>query len=83
MWGARLHVARRSLTGAWIETIAAMALASALEVAPSRGRGLKLLDMILDPSITAVAPSRGRGLKRILVPFACHPDLSLPHGGVD
>ena len=35
-----------------------------IEVAPSRGRGLKPLLVSTDGEVIAVAPSRGRGLKR-------------------
>ena len=35
-----------------------------VDVAPSRGRGLKLMSLFSDRRVDPVAPSRGRGLKQ-------------------
>src|SRR5689334_18334841 len=56
------RAARRSLTGAWIETRGAVGQGLGVEVAPSRERGLKH-DPARQPRHAArVAPSRERGL---------------------
>ena len=49
---------RRSLTGAWIETLSNPIIAYALPVAPSRGRGLKRL---VEPDADAVFKSLPHG----------------------
>ena len=68
-------IPRRPFAGAWIETVAAAEHAHRVKVAPSRGRGLKLLGLAMDLLEVAVAPSRGRGLKHR------SPDLTGRDGG--
>ena len=53
----------RPFTGAWIETPWPRGKAASPSVAPSRGRGLKLVTVVASGSGVVVAPSRGRGLK--------------------
>ncbi|CEE39066.1 conserved hypothetical protein [Xanthomonas citri pv. citri] len=73
----------RALTGAWIETVERALLPRWPEVAPSRARGLKLVQGWKDLDARIVAPSRARGLKPDY-PCIGH-DLrgSRPHGRVD
>ena len=54
---------RRALAGAWIETIMSIGGPAAIEVAPSRARGLKPLAIPQASKASHVAPSRARGLK--------------------
>ena len=54
-----------------------------VEVAPSRGRGLKLEIFAGDKFYQQVAPSRGRGLK-LMIPLTVVVLMVSPlHGGVD
>ncbi len=53
----------RALTGAWIETSSASHTPGFRKVAPSRARGLKLVQRLRHLDVGLVAPSRARGLK--------------------
>ena len=53
----------RPFTGAWIETRTLEGAGNLLDVAPSRGRGLKPWNTAELNIFVPVAPSRGRGLK--------------------
>ena len=66
---------RRSLTGAWIETVPRSPLFTSTSVAPLRGRGLKRNISAGRETPTLVAPLRGRGLKHF-----CYPCTVIPLG---
>ena len=59
----RGNICGRPFTGAWIETVLPQRWKCCGRVAPSRGRGLKLLARKAGENVMVVAPSRGRGLK--------------------
>src|SRR5690606_33307545 len=61
-----LRMTGRPLTGAWIETTAAVRPTETAGVAPSQGRGLKHVRDRAEGLAEAVAPSQGRGLKLVL-----------------
>ena len=61
--GQRAYPRRRPFTGAWIETFHRRRHGRPIEVAPSRGRGLKQTWVLVPWRFFPVAPSRGRGLK--------------------
>ena len=73
----------RSLTGAWIETFLLAGLPGSFDVAPLRGRGLKLGDRDHLVAPPPVAPLRGRGLKLLIIDTNDNDRMSLPYGGVD
>ena len=73
----------RTLTGAWIEAPPLSSLLSIATVAPSRVRGLKLVDSRLADPLPQVAPSRVRGLKLGWIVTNMSEIGSHPHGCVD
>ena len=74
---------RRTLTGAWIETMKSLKDASCVCVAPSRVRGLKRYFYCCPCNWQIVAPSRVRGLKLENGYVEESQVVSHPHGCVD
>ena len=71
----------RPFTGAWIETIRLDRQPCLIDVAPSRGRGLKLSNCTNLLRELRVAPSRGRGLKLELERAVEHESEGRPFTG--
>ena len=74
---------RRALTGAWIETSAAAAIANKLaRVAPSRARGLKQL-FRMDSALIECRALTGAWIETANLALLDNSSVSRPHGRVD